>query len=91
MTTDHSKFLKKINIQLFLILLLMTACFFTWSENVVITRAIKLVGRIGVLFASYTVYDKIINYGAVDNLKWKNQLAILLIKQPKLQAEKDIT
>ncbi len=78
MTVDHSKFLKKINFQLFLILLLMTACFFTWSENVAITRAIKLVGRIGVLFASYAIYDKIINYGAVDNLKWKNHLSILL-------------
>jgi exopolysaccharide production protein ExoQ len=74
---DHSKFLKNINFQLFLILLLMTACFFTWSENVVITRAIKLVGRIGVLFASYALYKKILDYGAVDNLKWKNTLSPL--------------
>jgi exopolysaccharide production protein ExoQ len=75
---DHSKFLKKINWQLYLLILLMTACFFTWSENVVITRAIKLVGRLGVLVASYTVYKSILDYGAVDNLKFKNTLSPLL-------------
>lgn len=75
---DHSKFLKKINWQLYLLILLMTACFFTWSENVVITRAIKLVGRLGILVASYAVYNNIINYGAVDNLKFKNTLSPLL-------------
>ncbi|MBL0765706.1 O-antigen ligase family protein [Marivirga atlantica] len=73
---DHSQFYKKVNFQLFLILLLMVACFFTWSENVVITRGIKVVGRMGVLFSSYLVYKKIINYGAVDNLKWNNVMSI---------------
>ena len=75
---DHSEFLKKTNIQLFIILLLMVACFFTWSENIVITRAIKVVGRLGVLFASYVIFKKIINYGAVDALKWKNNLSLSL-------------
>ena len=50
----------------------MVACFFTWSENVIITRVIKVVGRMGVLFGSYLVYKQIISYGAVDNLKWHN-------------------
>ncbi|MFT4739728.1 MAG: exopolysaccharide production protein ExoQ, partial [Marivirga sp.] len=40
---DHTAFYKKINFQLLCILLLMVACFFTWSENVVITRGIKVV------------------------------------------------
>jgi len=56
----------------------MIACFFTWSENVMITRAIKVVGRMGVLFASWWLYRKIIQYGAVDTLKWHNVLAPLL-------------
>ncbi len=74
--TYHSTFLKKTNRQLFIILLLMISCFFTWSENVAITHAIKVVGRMGVLFASFLVYRNIIRYGAVDNLKWQNGLAI---------------
>lgn len=72
---DHSVFLKKMNKELFIILLLMVACFFTWSENIIITRLIKVVGRMGVLYASYTVYKRIIEYGAVDSLKWQNVLA----------------
>ena len=73
---DHSKFLGKINWQLMLILLLMTACFFTWSENVAITRVIKVVGRMGMLYASWYVYKSIINYGAADNLKTNNILSM---------------
>jgi len=74
---DHSIFLRKINIYLLVILFLMIACFFTWSENIIITRAIKVLGRMGVLFSSYLVYKKIINYGAVDSLKWQNTLSPL--------------
>jgi exopolysaccharide production protein ExoQ len=73
---DHSAFLKKTNWQLLLILLLMTACFFTWSENVVITRIIKVIGRMGMLAASWHVYSSIIQYGAADNLKTHNVLSI---------------
>jgi exopolysaccharide production protein ExoQ len=75
---NHSAFLKKINWQLFFILLLMIACFFSWSENVTITRAIKVVGRLGMLFASYYVYRSIIEYGAADNLKVHNHLSFAL-------------
>lgn len=73
---DHSPFLKKINWQLLLILLLMIACFFTWSENVAITRAIKVVGRMGMLCASWYIYRSIIQYGAIDNLKTHNILSL---------------
>jgi hypothetical protein len=72
MNLDHSRLLRKVDNYLFIILLLMIACFFTWSENVVITRGIKVVGRMGVLVASYHVYKMILTYGAVDSLKWKN-------------------
>jgi O-antigen ligase len=73
---QQAKFLRQINRYLFLLLLLMVACFFTWSENVWITRAIKVVGRLGVLIFSFIVYRKIIRFGAIDTLKWHNTLAI---------------
>ncbi|PCJ94197.1 MAG: exopolysaccharide transporter [Flavobacteriaceae bacterium] len=76
--TNHKQFLKRTNTHLFIILLLMVACFFTWSENILITRIIKVVGRMSVLFASYWVYRKIIKYGAVDTLKWHNSQVIFL-------------
>ncbi|SIS70956.1 O-antigen ligase [Chryseobacterium ureilyticum] len=57
---------------MFIILLLMVACFFTWSENVAITRGIKVVGRMGVMISSIFVYQKIINYGSVNSLSYKN-------------------
>ncbi|WP_076550564.1 O-antigen ligase family protein [Chryseobacterium ureilyticum] len=69
---QHQKFLKKLNNQMFIILLLMVACFFTWSENVAITRGIKVVGRMGVMISSIFVYQKIINYGSVNSLSYKN-------------------
>lgn len=55
----------------------MTSCFFTWSENVLITRVIKVIGRMGMLYASWYVYKTIINYGAADNLKVHNHLSII--------------
>lgn len=74
---DHSPFLSKINWQLLIIVLLMTSCFFTWSENVAITRAIKVVGRMGMLISSWYVYRTILRYGAVDNLKTNHILSIV--------------
>ncbi|TRX39483.1 O-antigen ligase family protein [Flavobacterium restrictum] len=69
---NHDAFLKRINTYMFLILLLMVACFFTWSENINITRAIKVVGRMGLMLSSIGVYYKIIRYGAVNTMGYKN-------------------
>lgn len=77
-TTEHPRFLKKINNQLFIILLLMVACFFTWSENVAITRAIKVVGRMGVMISSIIIYYRIISYGSVNSLVYKNIFSPIL-------------
>ena len=68
----HDAFLKTINNYMFIVLLLMIACFFTWSENVNITRAIKVVGRMGLMLSSIAIYYKIIRYGAVSTLSYKN-------------------
>lgn len=73
---DHAQFLKTINWLLLAIMFMMIAAFFTWSENITITRIIKVIGRMGMLGASWLVYIKILNYGAVDSLKVKNPLAI---------------
>jgi exopolysaccharide production protein ExoQ len=54
----------------------MVAGFFSWSENVIITRVIKVIGRMGMLGASFLVYKKIVNYGAVDSLRPHNVLAM---------------
>lgn len=70
--SQHTIFLKKTNRYLFIILLLMVACFFTWSENVMITRAIKVVGRMGVMLSSIFLYQNIIRYGAVNTMSYKN-------------------
>lgn len=75
--TDHASFLKKINSCLFFIMLLMIACFFSWSEDVLITRILKVVGRMSALLASYWVYQKILSRGAIDSLKGKNSFSLL--------------
>jgi exopolysaccharide production protein ExoQ len=62
---------------MFIILLLMVACFFTWSENINITRAIKVVGRMGLMLSSIGIYYKIIRYGAVSTMGYKNTFSPL--------------
>lgn len=62
---------------MFIILLLMVACFFTWSENINITRAIKVVGRMGLMLSSIGIYYKIIRYGAVNTMSYKNSFSPL--------------
>lgn len=72
-----SQFYKQINRLMLISILVMIACFFTWSENVAITRAIKVVGRMGMLYASFSIYRKIIQAGAIDNLRYHNQFSLV--------------
>jgi exopolysaccharide production protein ExoQ len=76
--SEHTPFLKVTNTLLFISLLLMVACFFTWSENVVITRIIKVVGRMGVMTSAILIYKRIVKYGAVDSVSYTNVFAPLL-------------
>lgn len=71
-------FLKRTERILFILILLMVACFFTWSENVAITRLIKVVGRLGVMTGAILLYFNIVKNRAVDTLEWKNQGSYLL-------------
>jgi exopolysaccharide production protein ExoQ len=75
---DHSKFLKNVNTLLLIILFIMVAGFFTWSENVAITRVIKVFTRIGMTVAIYFLHQKIVNYGAISTYKAKNIFAPFL-------------
>jgi hypothetical protein len=75
---DHSKFLKRIDALLLIVLFTMVAGFFTWSENVAITRVFKVFSRIGMTIAIYFVHQKIVNYGAISSFKWNHVFAPLL-------------
>lgn len=77
-TDDHSKFLRRMNILLHVILFIMIAGFFTWSENVAITRILKVISRVGMTVWIYFVYKKIIKYGAVGSFHWRNIYSPLL-------------
>ncbi len=77
-SSAHTEFLRKVDRYLFVFLLLMIAGFFTWSENILITRGIKLVGRNGVLFGTYMLYRYVQNYGLCDISVKRNQLSYYL-------------
>ena len=74
----HQPFLKQVEKYLFLLLLLMVACFFTWSENILITRAIKLIGRNGVLIGAIYLYQRVRAYGIPASAKGDNVLSVAL-------------
>lgn len=72
----HQPFLRQVEKYLFLLLLLMVACFFTWSENILITRAIKLIGRNGVLLGTIYLYHRVRAYGIPASVKGDNILSV---------------
>ena len=75
---NHDKFLKNIAFLLLLLMFIMVGGFFTWSENVAITRLVKIVGRLGTTIGIYMVYRKIVNYGAIGSFSWRNVFSPLL-------------
>jgi O-antigen ligase len=74
----HYKFLNTVRILLLLILFIKISGFFTWSENVAITRVFKVFSRIMMTVAIFFVYRKIIDKGAVDSSAWSNVISPLL-------------
>lgn len=69
---DQSSFLRKIHWMMLLILFVMVAGFFTWSEQIGITRVLKVFTRIGMTAAIFLVYRMILKKGAVGTFEWKN-------------------
>jgi len=55
-----------------IMLFLMIGGFFTWSENVGITRVLKVVSRIGMTGAAFYLHQMIVKRGAVSSFEWKN-------------------
>jgi hypothetical protein len=67
-----------VNLLMFLMLLGMTAGYFTWSESLLITRIIKVIGRLTVTVGIFQVYQMLIQRGAVGSFKWVNGFSPLL-------------
>jgi O-antigen ligase len=76
--TNHHDFLRKINILLVIILFIKLGGFFTWSENVAITRVIKVITRMAMTGAIIMVYRKVVDRGAVASFNWQHSLSPLL-------------
>ncbi|MCB0666325.1 MAG: O-antigen ligase family protein [Saprospiraceae bacterium] len=74
----QENYLKWINIAMLAILFLMVGGYFTWSENVGLTRMIKVVSRIGMTLAIIFLHQNIISRGAVASFSWKNAGSPLL-------------
>ena len=72
-TDQHARFLKRTEWLLLAILFLMVAGFFTWSENIGITRVIKVFSRIGMTTAAFLIHQMIVKKGAIGSFEWKNQ------------------
>lgn len=75
---DHGRFLRLVQVLLTCIVLIMLASFFTWTDNVGVTRAAKIVSRVAMTGAAFGVYRLILARGAVDSFRWQHSLAPLL-------------
>lgn len=73
----HRKFLNKVNILMLLALLGMTAGYFTWSESLMITRIVKVIGRLAVTIGIYMIFRMLVKRGAAPSFKWQNSLGPL--------------
>ncbi|MCC6372235.1 MAG: O-antigen ligase family protein [Bacteroidia bacterium] len=74
----NQKFISKLNVLLHISMFIMVAGFFTWSENVMVTRGLKVVGRLGVTFYVWHIYKMLLNSGLPSSFKWRNALSPLL-------------
>jgi len=66
------------SVLLTIIVLIKLAGFFTWNEDVGVTRVLKLVSRLAMTAAAYGTYRLIIKRGAVDSFRWHNSWSPLL-------------
>lgn len=72
------RFYRLIYILLMLIFFIKLSGFFTWSENVGVTRIVKVFTRLSMTIAVYFVYRKIIRKGAIASFTWTSYGSILL-------------
>ena len=74
----HRKFLRVMSVALTVIVLIKLSGFFTWNEDIGVTRTVKLVTRLAMTAAAYGAYAAIIRRGAIDSFRWHNAPAPLL-------------
>ena len=60
------------------IVLIKLSGFFTWNEDIGVTRILKLGTRVTMTLAAYGAYWLIIRRGAVDSFRWRNSASPLL-------------
>lgn len=75
---SHQGFLRLMSVLLTLIVLIKLAGFFTWNEDVGVTRVLKLVSRIAMTAAAYGAYRLVLKRGAVDSFRWHNSWSPML-------------
>lgn len=75
---DKLKFFKQLQTLLLIILFIKIGGFFTWSENINITRVIKIISRLSMTILVIWVRNKIVNHGASGAIGWKFGLSPLL-------------
>lgn len=77
-TANHETFLRSVNLQLLVALILMISGYFTWNENVLITQAFKVFSRMSSMGAAWYICQRILRYGAVDVVGWRRSTPFLL-------------
>jgi exopolysaccharide production protein ExoQ len=74
----HQRLLRTVQVLLTLILLVKLAGFFTWSEDVGVTRILKTGSRLAMTLAAAGVSQWLQRRGAVAAWRWQHSLAVLL-------------
>lgn len=75
---DKLRFFKRLQTLLLIILFIKLAGFFTWSENINITRVIKIITRFSMTILIIYVRNRIVDRGASAVISWKFGLSPLL-------------
>lgn len=74
----HKPFLRKVNILMLIMLFVMTAGYFTWSESLLVTRLLKVVGRLSVTVGIWYIFRMLVKKGAATSFRWQNNYSPLL-------------
>ncbi|AHJ95471.1 O-antigen ligase family protein [Hymenobacter swuensis] len=77
-SSNHHRLLRTVQVLLTLILLIKLAGFFTWSEDVGLTRVLKIGSRLAMTLAAAGVSQWLQRRGAVAAWRWQHSLAVLL-------------
>lgn len=75
---NHKRFLRKVNILMLIVLFVMTAGYFTWSESLFITRLVKIIGRLSVTIGVILIYRMLVKKGAATSFSWQRPASPVL-------------